>query len=219
MFVYKHLFALSTNRAKYGQNTAMKDSSLKPHSGTLILITGPSGSGKDTLLDGVREALADDNRAIFARRIITRPGSAGGENHIPVSKEEFLAQKAAGKFWTDWQAHGLHYALPQELLIQLEQGVSVLANVSRTMTKPLSLLWPQTVVVQISAPSTVVNQRLNQRGRESGDEINKRLQRSVPETDEMITTISVNNDSTIQEGVARFQLVVFSILNQSGDKT
>ncbi len=63
--------------------------------GTLFLIVGPSGAGKDTLLDGTRESLKGDNSFVFAKRVITRPASAGGEEHDAVDVEEFERRRAA----------------------------------------------------------------------------------------------------------------------------
>ena len=64
----------------------------------LFLVVGPSGAGKDTLLDGARAALATDDRFVFARRAITRPAEAGGEIYDAITGEEFARRRDAGGF-------------------------------------------------------------------------------------------------------------------------
>ena len=66
--------------------------------GKLVLIVGPSGVGKDTMLATAKEYLAEDDRFIFPRRFITRPEDAGGEDHKAVSEEEFDALEKSGAF-------------------------------------------------------------------------------------------------------------------------
>ena len=79
--------------------------------GERVALVGPSGAGKDTLMDGARRALAQGGRFGFARRLITRPADAGGEDHEAIDEAGFAALSAAGGLLVSWQAHGLHYGL------------------------------------------------------------------------------------------------------------
>ncbi|MBK4785966.1 MAG: hypothetical protein FT714_18485 [Pantoea sp. Pent] len=79
----------------------------------LIWLTGPSGSGKDSLLNALREAPPD--KLVIAHRYITRPADAGGENHVALSEAEFRRREALGLFAISWRAHGLSYALGEEI--------------------------------------------------------------------------------------------------------
>jgi len=49
--------------------------------GTLVLVVGPSGAGKDSVIGALRQRLAGDDRVAFARRVITRAVEEGGEAH------------------------------------------------------------------------------------------------------------------------------------------
>lgn len=101
---------------------------MKP--GILFVIVGASGVGKDTLIAGAMTALAASGRYVACRRVITR-AEGPGEDHEPISPEEFERRAAAGGFLHRWQAHGLSYGLPIELRAELEAGRHVVANGSR----------------------------------------------------------------------------------------
>ena len=58
--------------------------------GTLFLVVGPSGAGKDSLLAGAQNVLQYDSSIVFARRCITRPSDAGGELHAAMSRAQDL---------------------------------------------------------------------------------------------------------------------------------
>ena len=75
--------------------------------GLFVLVVGPSGAGKDTLLDGARAHAACAQRFHFARRVITRPAGAPGEDHDSQSEADFAQREAQGGFLITWRAHGL----------------------------------------------------------------------------------------------------------------
>ncbi len=112
----------------------------------LVLVVGPSGAGKDTLLDAARRALAGDPRFHFVRRVITRPADAGGEVHEAVTEEEF----AARDFALQWQAHGLRYGIPADAI---EAGVVSVDNVSRTIIADAARRF-RVRVIEVTAPPT-----------------------------------------------------------------
>ncbi len=164
----------------------------------LVLVVGPSGAGKDTLLDAARAALADDARFRFARRVITRPAEAGGEAHEAVTEAEF----AARDFMLAWQAHGLRYGIPADIVADLDAGRVVVANVSRSVIAAAAGRLPVRVI-EVTAPPATLAARLATRGRESAAEIAARLVRSIA-VPPGVAVETVLNDTTPEAGVARF---------------
>jgi thymidine phosphorylase len=173
--------------------------------GIFFLVVGPSGVGKDTLIDGARAVLGADPRYLFATRVITRAADAGGERHAAVTQQEFAAREQAGGFLLSWSAHGLRYGLPVELLSELEAGRHVVANGSRATIARMAALVPRLVVVSVNADRAALAQRIAARGRESGEEIALRLDREVDAgLIDRVEVLNVANDGSIDEGVERF---------------
>ena len=170
----------------------------------LVLVVGPSGAGKDTLLDGARAALDGDPEFVFPRREITRPAEAGGEDHDPVDEDQFVAREAAGGYALTWRAHGLAYGIPAEIADDLALDRTVVVNVSRAVLDAARASFGTLRVLVVTADPEVLAQRLSQRGRESAADIAQRLARAeaIPVMGDDV--VVVQNDSTPQEGVARF---------------
>jgi ribose 1,5-bisphosphokinase len=178
--------------------------------GTLILVVGPSGVGKDSILAGAAGRLRDEARVIFARRLITRPTEAGGEDHITVSTAEFARRREAGELMLHWNAHGLDYALPGELAAALKAGRSVVGNVSRGVVPEARQRLAPTVVIAITASPETLAARLAGRGRESADDIGSRLRRSGAPVDADVT---IDNDGPLDAAIERFVAVLRRILD------
>jgi len=157
--------------------------------GRLVLVVGPSGAGKDTLLRLAQAACADDHDIVFPRRVVTRVSSAD-EDNIALSPDEFARARDHGDFAVHWDAHGHSYALPLEINDDIRAGRAVVANVSRTVIGALRQNYANVVVVAITAPPDVLAQRLAARARNTDGNIADRLARSVDDA-------SANADVTI----------------------
>jgi ribose 1,5-bisphosphokinase len=119
--------------------------------GSLVLVVGPSGVGKDTLIRGARHALGNDKRFVFVRRLVTRPTSIEVEDHEGLDPETFRQMDEAGRFALSWDAHNLRYALPLSVDTDLALGKTVVANVSRYVLGEAIAKYPACAVVLISS--------------------------------------------------------------------
>jgi ribose 1,5-bisphosphokinase len=164
----------------------------------LVLVVGPSGAGKDTLLNVARSSLADDARFRFVRRVITRPADPDGEDHEPVTEAEFSARD----FALQWQAHGLHYGIPVDIVDNIAAGVVVVANVSRAVIAQAATRFPVRVI-EVTAPPSILAQRLAARGRETAADVTARLARTIP-LPNGIAVETVMNDAAPDIGAERF---------------
>jgi len=178
----------------------------------LILIVGPSGAGKDTLMNGARAALADNPRFRFVRRVITRPGDMGEEAHESVTEQAFELRREAGDFALTWRAHGLHYGVPADITMDLARGRVVVVNVSRAVVAEAAARFP-VGVVEVAAPANVLARRLAARGREDAVDVARRLSRAI-ELPLPVERERVMNDGTIEAGVRR---MVAAINRVAGD--
>lgn len=170
-------------------------------SGIFFFVVGPSGAGKDALIEGARH-LAD--RFCFARRVITRPAGSPGENHEALDEAGFAELERTGAFLITWAAHGLRYGLRRDLLDVLANGRHVIANGSRGMIATLAARVPHLVVIEVSAPPEVLAARILARGRETPEQVRLRVQRQVEPHGADVPTVQVANDGTLQQGIERF---------------
>jgi ribose 1,5-bisphosphokinase len=176
--------------------------------GTLILVVGPSGAGKDTLLDAARAHFEGDETIVFARRFITRDDQIG-EQHTAVSEVEFARREAEGSFFLCWRAHGLYYGITAEVLEKLAAGNAVVLNVSRRIIDEARRKWPRTHVIQVTARPEVLRERLLARGRETADGIGQRLERAGEIRLVEVEWLSeLDNSGDLASAVARFTALI-----------
>jgi ribose 1,5-bisphosphokinase len=145
--------------------------------GRLVLVVGPSGAGKDTLIDLAREALRHDPSVVFVRRVVTRTATAA-ETHDTMNADEFECAVRAGAFALTWDAHGLRYGIPIGVDADIRAGRTVVCNVSRTIVAAARTRYADVLVALITAPPDVLAARLAARSRGSDGDLARRLARA-----------------------------------------
>ncbi len=167
----------------------------------IIYIMGPSGSGKDSVINGLRERNLSDCQ--IAHRYITRPWQSGGENHVELSLAEFEQRKALGFFAFDWSANHHHYGVGKEIINWLEAGQNVVLNGSRSYLPDAMALYPNQVIpVLIDVSQEQLRERLERRDRESQSEIEQRIERHNQLRGNVDSSYQViENNSTIDDAV------------------
>jgi ribose 1,5-bisphosphokinase len=163
----------------------------------LVYVIGPSGAGKDSVLQTLRTKWVNMPLAHWAKRTITRSVQAGGEQHESVEAQEFERLLATNAFAMSWQANGLSYGIRRAELAPLAKGECVFVNGSRAHLPLLLHQWPEAAIVLITAPEDVLAQRLQTRAREDNQAIAKRLARAV-ELDLPSQTIQIINNSSLE---------------------
>jgi ribose 1,5-bisphosphokinase len=183
--------------------------------GRLVLVVGPSGAGKDTLIDGVRAACAEDPSMVFPRRVVTRAATPA-EDHDTLSEDAFRRAAAAGGFALWWEAHGLCYGLPCSIDGDIRFGRTVICNVSRTIVGQARSRYAALTVVNVTAPPHILEARLASRGRASDGNTAERVARSAVAGQGVAADVVIENVGTPEAGVRRLHEVVRELVARSG---
>lgn len=187
-----------------------------PSTGIMVVVVGPSGAGKDSLINIARAHYADDPRVRFVRRVITRPADGATEDHVPATVDAFEVQKSQGRFAVFWGAHGLFYGIPSGTRGELEAGRVLIANGSRAAIGAFVSAYPNVAVVEVTARPDIIAGRLAARGRESAQEIEKRLARDAGEWHPACPHIRIDNSGALDEASSALIAAIDSLVTKTG---
>lgn len=165
------------------------------HTGAFVFVVGPSGAGKDTVINSARTELAGNERFSFVRRGVTRPPGQW-EAHDSLSPEEFTADEKQGCFSLVWDAHGLRYGIPATVADEVRRGRIAICNGSRAAIALAKAVFPNFRLVLITAPREVRMSRLSARGRET--DIQGRLDRLEHQELTNVPDLVIENSSSIE---------------------
>ncbi|MFX1420380.1 MAG: hypothetical protein ACFE9N_15830 [Promethearchaeota archaeon] len=186
----------------------------KKFPGTLFLLVGNSGSGKDSIISGIIKAYPPNLIQIYApKRFITRPPSEF-EKNISITPSEFKKMEKEGKFTLKWHIYGLDYGISKEIEDFLKNGHPVLINVSRTIIKEAREKYKNIKVIFIEVPFDITYQRIKNRKRENAVLLKERIERARNNQKFPDADFIVDNSGDLDNAINQFINYLLEVINK-----
>ncbi|MHA2399393.1 MAG: hypothetical protein ACXADU_10960 [Promethearchaeota archaeon] len=169
--------------------------------GTLFLIVGNSGSGKDSIISGVITKYPSNRKYLYApKRFITRRASET-ENNFSVTIDQFEEMDEKGKFALKWQIYDLYYGIPIFIDNWLKNGHPVIINVSRTIIKEAREIYSNIRVIFVDVPFEITSKRIETRKRENPELLRKRIERARENQEFPEADFTVDNSGELDDAI------------------
>lgn len=151
--------------------------------GLLILISGPSGTGKGTVCDLLRQKHPEISYSISATTRQPRPGEQEGVNYYFYTKEKFREMIDQGQLLEWAEVYGNFYGTPkQKVLDRLEAGEDILLEIDTQGALNVMKVMPEGLFIFLLPPSLEeLAARLKGRGTETEESLHRRLGAAVDE--------------------------------------
>lgn len=180
--------------------------------GSLFIITGPSGTGKGTLLRQVMQTLDRLYFSVSATTRAPRPGEKDGVHYHFLSRERFEELVARDRFLEYARYAENYYGTPLDpVLEQMEQGRDVILEIELQGALQVMARMPEAVTVFIAPPSFAeLESRLRGRGTETEEVIRTRLELARKECAAMNAFRYVVVNDRVEEAADRLRAVILS---------
>ena len=151
--------------------------------GRLIVVSGPSGAGKDTLIRAALEAIPELALIASATTREPREGEVDGRDHVFLSREEFERWIEEDRLLEWAQYSGNLYGTPQQSVEELlENGRSVILRIELQGARRVKERRPDAVMVFVRAPSLEeTRRRLESRATETSESVESRMATAIKE--------------------------------------
>ena len=179
--------------------------------GTFFVLSGPSGSGKGTVL---QEVLRKSDRIVYSVSATSRSprtGEVDGINYYFKSREEFETLIKADAFIEYTETYGNYYGtLKSEVERAKALGKHLILEIEVDGATQIKKQYPEAVLVMVTPPSvTEQSRRLHSRGRDTEESIARRLKRAEAELDYLpkYDYLIVNEDGKLDRATDDFLTV------------
>jgi len=183
------------------------------HQPLLIVISGPAGVGKDSLIQRMKERDHPLHFVVTATDRSPRPGEVHGVDYFFLATEEFLRMKQEGGLLEHAIVYGQHKGIPKRHVREaLASGKDVIMRIDVQGAATIRRLVPEAVLIFLTASSEEeLEQRLLARGGDSSEQLQKRFatareeMQRLPEFDYVVVNRDGELDRAVDDVVAIIQ--------------
>ena len=185
----------------------------------IIVISGPSGVGKDAIVERIAERGDSFYFTVTATTRAPRPNEIHGVNHIFVTKAQFRDMIAKGELLEWAETYGNMYGTPKDQVrTALAQGQHVLLRIDVKGAMSVKGLVPDALLIFVSAPSkAVLADRLRRRGVDADSDIALRLEAADEESSfaDQFDHVIVNREGKLSDTVRK----ILDVINHESSRT
>ncbi len=151
--------------------------------GTLYIVSAPSGAGKTSLVKALMDNMAQVRVSVSHTTRSMRPGEVDGVNYHFTSREAFVEMLSQGDFLEHAEVFGNLYGTSHSWVKQtLAKGYDLILEIDWQGAQQVRKLVPEALSIFILPPShTDLRQRLHNRGQDTDDVIETRMQQAITE--------------------------------------
>jgi guanylate kinase len=184
--------------------------------GRLLVLTGPSGVGKGTVVKQLRQRHPDLHFSVSVTTRPPRPSEQEGVNYYFRSREEFLDLIEADELLEWAQYAGNFYGTPREMVLdKLSQGQDVLLEIELAGARQVSQHCPEAIRIFLSPPSLQeLERRIRERGQDSEASIERRLQQAQKELDAQDEFDYVIVNDNLEQALQQLEALLYPNMQQ-----
>lgn len=189
-----------------------KSHSLNPTNPLLIVISGPSGVGKDTVLSKMKGLAKPYHFTVTATTRPMRSTEQNGVDYIFVTKKIFCKMIESGEFLEWAKVHGNHYGIPrQQILDAMKNGNDIIVKPDIQGAETIKKIYPNAILIFL-APSDIneLSTRLTLRRTESSSELKARLKTAKREMrkKDQFDYVVVNHHNKIDGTIKEIETII-----------
>ncbi len=192
----------------------MKETTRASQRPVLIVLSGPSGAGKDAVLSRMKEMGIPFHYVVTATTRPQRPGEIDGTDYLFLTDAELNRMRSEGELLETAEVYGHWYGVPKKQVKEaLSEGKDVILKVDVQGASTIRKLIPGAVLIFLTLPSTEeYERRLRQRKTESEQALKVRLSKALDEMKNlpMFDYLVVNNQGELDSAVSQIAAIVIA---------